>query len=417
MIRAITERGFSGTLAQTGRDLGRFAILVLRKARRDNITLIASALAFITILSFIPLLAALSFVGERFFGRFEERTLEVLSAALPYSEEAVLRIVGESLAAARALSGFGWLALFLTALLAFSTVERTLNRIWRVPRQRSLRARFLSFTLLLFWGPILIGLSFSGRALVNTVMGRFDGPALGGALTFVLTGLGLAMLYALVPNTPVRLSAAWTGSLVATILLTLLRAGFGHYVALFKNVNVIYGGFAVSLFFMLSVSFAWAIALLGSVVAYTLQHFKALSRREQGHLPLEGRWAGLAWLVFLTEDLRKGMPVVAVQSLADRLQVPPEALSRVAGTLLKQGWITTVPGTGATSTLAVDPHELTVAEVFSVYDRLCTQLLEPGDEPRGRIGSLVLDLADRHRDRLDGLSIADLAEPPADQSS
>ena len=51
------------------------------------------------------------------------------------------------------------------------------------------------------------------------------------------------------------------------------------------------------------------------------------------------------------------------------------------------------------------------ARALSVYDRLCTQLLEPGDEPRGRIGSLVLDLAGRHRERLEGLSIADLVEP------
>ena len=398
------------SISRAARRLGRFCLLVLRKARRDNIALIASALAFTTILSFVPLLAAFSFVGERVFSRFEERILELLSGVLPYSEEVVLSLIGESLAAARALSGLGWIALFVIALLAFSTVEQTLNRIWGVPRQRSLRVRFLSFTLLLFWGPILIGLSFSGLPLLSAALGGFESGLLESVLTFAVSIIGLTVLYALVPYTPVRLSAALTGALVATVLLTLLRGGFSHYVTLFKGVNVIYGSFAVSLLFMVSVSLAWAMALLGSVVAYTLQHYKALARHEQGYLPLEGRWAGLAWLVLLTEDFRNGEAVVPLQSLADRLQVPLEALSRVAGTLLEQGWIKTVPGAGAKCELAVDPHALSVAKVFSVYDRLCTQLLDPaGGKPRGRIGSLVLELAESRRERLEGLSIAHLA--------
>jgi len=61
--------------APLARLLARFFGLTLRQAHEDGIFLTASALAFVTILSLIPLLAAFSFVGARVFNRYQQRSL------------------------------------------------------------------------------------------------------------------------------------------------------------------------------------------------------------------------------------------------------------------------------------------------------------------------------------------------------
>jgi uncharacterized BrkB/YihY/UPF0761 family membrane protein len=67
------------------------------KAWRDALGLEASALAYTTLLSLIPLLAAFLFVGERVFRQYPLQILSVLSHVLPYSEAAILGAIREFL--------------------------------------------------------------------------------------------------------------------------------------------------------------------------------------------------------------------------------------------------------------------------------------------------------------------------------
>src|SRR5579862_2142806 len=116
------------------RQLGRFFALTLRQSHEDAIYLTASALAFVTILSLVPLLAALSFVGTRVFSQYPEKSLEVFIQVLPYSEKTLTDKLREFLDQAETMHGVGLAALFGTTLLAFATIEETFNKIWNVSR-------------------------------------------------------------------------------------------------------------------------------------------------------------------------------------------------------------------------------------------------------------------------------------------
>ena len=82
-----------GKLRRLTHDAWIFLRLATGKAFQDGIALTASALAFVTLLSLIPLLAVFSFIGARAFQAYQEQALDVLVQVLPYSESALRQMI------------------------------------------------------------------------------------------------------------------------------------------------------------------------------------------------------------------------------------------------------------------------------------------------------------------------------------
>jgi membrane protein len=405
---AATRHGFP-------RRLARFLALTLRQVHEDGMLLTASALAFVTILSLVPLLAAFSFVGARVFNQYPQHSLEVFVQILPYSEKTVSDKLAEFLDQAETIHGVGVLAFFATTLLLFSTVEEALNRVWNVSRRRPFRVRLLSFTLLLFWGPLLVGATFSSLLVLRqspALRLLFEQSFLLNLAPFAATALGLTMLYWLVPYAAVRLPSALAGGLLAAILLELLRQGFGFYVGIFRNVNVVYGSFAFALLFMLSIELTWTLVLLGSEAAYTAQNFALLSRGLHRNPPVQASWVGLAALAFIARRFARGEPLLSAQALADRLCLPPRELDRILHPLLTRDLLRNVGDSGYL--LATDPHTLPVERVFEAYDHRARRGAElvPA-ELKETLDGLIDTLAAARGERLGGITVADLLAEPA----
>src|SRR5262245_61268885 len=72
------------------RDALTFARLLRRKISTDGVTQRAAALAFVTVLALIPLLAAFTFVAAQLLNDYQDRILRFLTSVLPYSEAKVL---------------------------------------------------------------------------------------------------------------------------------------------------------------------------------------------------------------------------------------------------------------------------------------------------------------------------------------
>ncbi|MFP5288331.1 MAG: YhjD/YihY/BrkB family envelope integrity protein [Thermoanaerobaculia bacterium] len=396
------------------RQLARYFALTLRQASEDSVFLTASALAFVTVLSLVPLLTAFSFIGARVFQQYPQRTLEVFVQVLPYSEESVVEKMEEFLDQAETLHGFGLAVFLTTALLAFSTVEESLNRIWNVSRRRPLRVRMLSFLLLLFWGPVLIGVTFSSLIALRqspALRQAFAQSLLLNLLPLAATIVGLTTLYWLVPYTAVRFRNALAGGLLAAILLEMLRVGFGAYVRLFQGVNVVYGSFAFALLFMISIELTWSIILLGSEAAYTAQHFRVLSHGLHRHPPVQAAWVGLAAVALIARRFARGEPVLSLNALADRLSLPSREMEVILHPLLTRGILRAYSDRGYF--LASDPHRLKVEQVLHAYDHRAGRSAElAGGDLQERLEELIGDLARARAERLGDLTVSDLASPP-----
>ncbi|HEY6323670.1 MAG TPA: YihY family inner membrane protein [Thermoanaerobaculia bacterium] len=396
------------------RKLGRFFALTLRQSHEDSIYLTASALAFVTILSLVPLLAALSFVGTRVFSQYPEKSLEVFVQVLPYAEKTLTDKLREFLDQAETMHGVGLAALFGTTLLAFATIEETFNKIWNVSRRRPFRYRLLTFFLLLFWGPLLIGVTVSSLILLRQTPAMRElvqGSVLLHLTPFLATVMGLTLLYWLVPSTGVRFRNALAGALFGAILLEILRQSFGYYVEFFRGVSTVYGSSAFVLLFMISIELTWTIVLLGSEAAYTAQHFQLLSRGLHTHPPVAASWVGLAALAFLATSGGEGEPPPSSEELANHLSLPARDLERTLHPLLARGLLRETPGRGYV--LGREPGALRVEEVFDAYEHRARRSVEHiGADLRDRLERWVELLAGIRAERLGPLTLAKLLAAP-----
>lgn len=367
--------------AERGREAALFVRLAARRAQQDGIGLIASALAFVSILSLVPLLASFSFIGARGFTEYRQQILDLLVQVLPYSEAALQRMINDLMLQAGKVQGLGVVFFVVGALTAFSTVERTINRTWALPRRRPLRVRLLSFTLLLFWGPLLIGSAFSAAASLRQRPGlglMLDATGIIGMLPVAALLVGLTMLYWMVPYTKVGFRNALLGGAMATLLLETLRRGFSLYIEYFPGFNLVYGSVAFVFLFMISVQIAWAIVLFGNVLAYVAQHFEALSSQRRG-VRLTGPWLALAALTLLARELDRGRPIVPMAQLAARLRLTPAELRPVLGPLRRRRLLQITEGEEEGYLLARPPRRIRVSEIFDCYDprRLRLRDLDP----------------------------------------
>ncbi|HEV7668487.1 MAG TPA: YhjD/YihY/BrkB family envelope integrity protein [Thermoanaerobaculia bacterium] len=395
-----------------------FFRLTFRQANDDSILLTASALAFVTVLSLIPLLAALSYVGARVFNQYQQRSFEVFVKILPYAEKPITDKLAEFLAQARALHGFGVAAFFITAMMVFSTIERTINRIWNVARRRPFRIRVATYLLLMFWGPALLAATFSSLILLRQSPGfrqLVQRSVLLGLLPFAAALVGLVMLYWFVPYTPVRFRNALAGALVAAILLELLRFGFGLYVEFFRNVSAVYGSFAFALLFMISIELTWAIILYGTEVAYTAQHFPVLARDLNRHPPMQAAWVGLAAVAVISGRFVRGEKSLSEDQLAARLQISPLELDRVLHPLLSHDLLRRTEAGEPGYLLAADPHEITLDQIFQAYDHRARRAVQPlPRDLRRRLEGLVAGTATNRGHALGTATMADLLKDEED---
>lgn len=365
----------------------RFVTLVAVQAHRDGVFLTASALAYISILSFIPLLAASSFIGERLFAAYRERLVEILSGIAPYAEQPLLDQINQFLAHAESLRGVALLLFISTAVFLFITIEHNFNRVWKISRGRPFKVRLVSFLLLVLWGPVAVGATFSSLSVLRE--SPWLAPVLGESAVWsfglFLIKLGaLTMLYWLVPHTRVRLRCALAGGLTAALALEALGKGFEVYAGFFRSANLVYGSFSFALFFAVSLQLTWTIVLIGSEIAYTAQHFRSLSHRIDHRAPPESSWVGLAALAVITRRFAAGEPIVGREALAAELRFAPPELDRAVHPLLAEGLLREAGGEEEGYLLARDPHRLPLAEIFALYERRFQAALEPLDETLGR---------------------------------
>ncbi|MGD2115613.1 MAG: YhjD/YihY/BrkB family envelope integrity protein [Acidobacteriota bacterium] len=407
-----------GPWRRSGTRLGRFFLLTFGRSHRDGVLLTSSALAYVTILSVIPLLAAFTFVGARIFSRFQQETLDVFVQVLPYHEATITEQLEQFLTQAQELQGWGLIAFLATSLFAFATVEETINRIWNVSRRRPWRVRLLSFTMLIFWGPVLIGVTFSSLFLLRQTLGEgiLESSVALNVAPFLALLLGLTMLYWLVPYTAVSFRCALAGGLAAAILFEILRQSFGLYVGLLSRPSQVYGRFAFALFFAISIQVAWTIVLYGSELAYCAQHYGALLRGMGREPHLQGRWLGLAAALLLTESLDRGEPIAELSELSDRLVVPPDELVPILEPLLAAEILRPTEGRERAYLLARPPHKVRLEQVIAAYDEGSERMFQPLPESlRGLLEGLSRKVEELRARGLGESTLAELLEERAEE--
>lgn len=401
-----------------------FVTAVVREFFADNCLLHASALAFTTILSFIPFLAVM-FALLKGFGAEIDLEILILNHFALGSEEAVdavfTYISNTSLAK---LGTFGVVSLLMTVLILLNSIEQSFNHIWRVKETRSLVRLFSDYLSITIFSPILILAAISmtttleSQGLVKYLLSmEFVGvfvlalfkffPYL--AMWAVFTGLYLFM-----PNTRISLRAALLGGAFGGILWQLLQWGYVTFQIGVTRNNAIYGTMAALPIFMLWIYISWVIVLLGLEVTFAIQNFRTIRLEFRGDkLSYEGRAsAALAILLAAAAAFIKGCKPLTVDDLTLRLNLSPRFVQQSLTSLVHCGFLNEVAqGKDALNAYqpAIDIGSLTLHEVLQ-------RMRQDGEELKfsqmGESGRIVDEMqrmiVAAQLDVLDGVTLRDL---------
>ncbi|MFY8273859.1 virulence factor BrkB family protein [Pseudoalteromonas sp. SSDWG2] len=243
------------------------------RCAEDNITVNAGYLAYVTLLSLVPLIAVGVAIFSAFPG-FEDTRVAIeeflFTNLLPTSSDVLQEHIGAFTGNANKMTAVGVSFLAVVALFLIRNIDATLNRIWRIKQKRPGIISFAIYWMVLSLGPVLLGLSIGATSYIVTLVSFADEgiPGFSGfvlkTLPYVISTVGFLMLYTLVPNTRVPLKAALPGAVFAALLFELTKKAFAAYISHFPSYEVIYGALATIPILFVWVYLSWIVVLLGA---------------------------------------------------------------------------------------------------------------------------------------------------------
>ena len=267
--------------------LGRFVARVVARFAEESLDQTSASLANTTLLSIVPLVAvvlgAMSAMPS-FLSMVDQLDSTMRNLLPEHSADLIIKYVLDFSAKARKVTIAGLVALIVTVYAMLNTVENALNKVWRVPQNRSWWRRFALYTALILLWPLVfayvvaavsyaVSLS-SGLVFEQVWLQKLLSKGTGVLVAAIFFG----GLYFAVPNARVRLLDALYGGFFSAFGLLLMQRAFELYLSHFPSVTLVYGAFATVPIFLLWLYLSWAVVLLGALVVVTRHEFRRLDR-------------------------------------------------------------------------------------------------------------------------------------------
>ncbi len=343
------------------------AAMLWERFQQDRLGLTASALTFTSTLALVPFFAVVLSVFTAFpiFGQLQGALQQwLIDSLIPASiSGSVMDYLTQFAGKASELGLAGFVGLAVTALSLMLTIDQTLNEIWRASQKRRLTQRILVYWAALTLGPLVMGASLAitsylvthSRGWLPDLPGGVDFAL--GLLQFALMAGGLALLYRIVPNTPVKWRHALAGGVFVALGLALARQSLGWYLASIPTYSLIYGTFATVPILLLWIYVSWLIVLFGAVIAAYLPSLLGGVSRRGG---------GPGWDFLLATEVLQALARVrrtrtrglTLPQLARWLKVDTLQLGPVMAALQSLDWV----GQLATSAENEEPRHVLLAE-------------------------------------------------------
>jgi len=309
----------------------------------------ASSLAYTTLLSLVPLIAVMFsfFSNMPVFKDISEIIQEfVFNNFVPSFGQTIRDYLISFSIKASQLTTTGIILLVIIALMLMHTINRALDNIWQIRKQRHLIARFLVYWAILTLGPVLIGIGLYSTSylLALPMLENVDSAIniksrLLTLMPFITSSIAFTLLYVLVPNTHVNRRHAIAGGVTAAVLFELAKYTFGLYVKAVPTYTLIYGAMAVIPMFLIWIYVSWLIVLLGAQISYSLSVFRM---EDVGKHHSESRWGFLDAYQIIGElwlAQKQGTGRSVMQLKKSGVRVSHVSMNEIFGILIKANWV------------------------------------------------------------------------------
>ena len=258
-------------------------LYILRHFYLSNGIQAASALAFESLLSLVPLLTVM-------FGLFGHISVLqdfstmiqnfIFTNFVPEFGQTIEQYIYIFSSKASQLTISGSFILILIALMLLATIDNTFNRIWEIKKKRNPIKRVFIYFLLLIMGPLLIGIGLALTSYFLSIPVIVDVDTVFNIKShllrwfpFLMTSITFILLYILVSNCYVSSKHAVIAGVICAILFELAKYAFGVYIKEMSDLENIYGTLAIVPLFLIWIYISWVIILFGAHITYCLSLF------------------------------------------------------------------------------------------------------------------------------------------------
>lgn len=266
----------------------KYLVFLWSRCQQDNIKVPAGHLAYVTLLSLVPFLAVIFYMLSA-FPMFSElnKIIEdlIYNNFVPTSGDAIKEHMTGFIENTKKMSMMGIASLIVIALLLISTIDQTINNIWRCTRKRSMVQAFTIYWTILSLGPIIIGGSIALSSYLFSIFQEVGvlsfGQQILSFMPFIFAWLAFAGVYTSVPHKRVRFRHALIGGFAAALMFSLATDLFSLYITNFPSQQIIYGALAVIPILFVWIYFSWLIVLIGAEITATLEEFSHKNKTDK----------------------------------------------------------------------------------------------------------------------------------------
>ncbi|HAQ60785.1 TPA: hypothetical protein DCR49_02085 [Candidatus Delongbacteria bacterium] len=358
-------------------------VLVIKLADKNFLMNRASAMAFTTLLSLIPVLAIMFMFFKAFGGELVETKIKPLiydSLAAGMGDK-ITGYIDSFLGSATVdtLGSIGFIFLLAAVYSILSSIETSFNAIWQVGKNRSPVEMLKTYLTIVFVTPVLLILSIWMASRLEFIFTSGGNQWLGviiflvfQAVPFILLTLMFLFLLVIMPNTSVKLSHAMIGSLVGALFLTIFKALFVHYTKLAVSYDVIYGSVAILPFFMLWIYFSWIIVLASVQIVFVRQNIHNLTHLEQNVLSnrIDRIRIALMIIIHITKNFIAGKEQSSKLEISQELDIPIKDISECLLFLEQNGVIVEIAKKQDSFTLNTPLEALTIGRITDTVDKM-----------------------------------------------
>lgn len=355
------------------------AVKLFFELQAGQLSVRAQSLVYITILSFVPLIAV-AFSLLKAFGfhnMVQPFLINLLEPLGDKGEEIALTIVGYvNNLKVGVLGTVGLAALLYTALSTMQQIESAFNYAWQVKEIRTFSRRLRDYLSVLLIAPVLV---VTALGITTTLMSSSVANTLksiepfgmlllfaGKAIPYLMIIMSFTIIYFLLPNTKVKFRAALAGGIFAGIAWQSAGWLFSYFVMSSAKYKAIYSGFAIVLLFMTWLYFNWLILLLGSKIAFYNQYPELLNAKDERLLTMRQRDRLAIMIMYLVGlHFSQDKDRWTLISLAHRLKLPPEPISEILSEMVKSKMLHRIEA-DASFIPAKDLESIKIVEVLEV---------------------------------------------------
>ncbi len=357
----------------------------------------ASALTFYTLFAIVPMFA-LFFGVAKGFGldqkmrtemllRFSEHR-EILNRLLAFADTTLRETKGELVA------GIGALVLCWSVVKMIGNIELAFNRVWKVPKPRTIFRKFTDYLSFLIIVPVMLAAAGSATVLVSRMLRElaekntlvsYSRPLIEFGIQcvpYLLVWMLFTFIYSFLPNTRVKFKAALFGGVVSGTISLVLQMGYVFVQMALSRYNVIYGSFSALPLFLIWMYLNWLIVLFGVTLCYLYQHFDYDSKRARDcdRTPADKRMLALMISAEITREFAEDREPSTVVELSHKLDISETLANELLYKLTQCQVLCQIAGAeydNPTYRPGMPLEKMNVVNVLQKYD----QWAEPGHIP------------------------------------